>query len=402
MRILLTTRGSSGHVGPLVPFGRAWARAGHEVTVAGQRQFAANVERSGLPFAAFDDPPREAWMPLMSDFGTLDIETANEVMIGEFFAGIDTRAELPGLRAIVEATRPDVIVRESWEFGSTLVAELHEIPLARVGLGLAAMEEQTVVLAAPAVNEARTALGLPLDPAGDRLRDAAYLTAIPEELENSGFAAPDPTHRFRFETTAGATPLPDWWPGNDDPLVYLTFGSVAAGGHLPYYPAVYRSAIEALARLPVRLLVTIGDATRDAAELGELPANVHVETWVPHDDVASRADLIVCHGGFGSTLGALAHGVPLVVVPLFSSDQWANGEAVERAEAGICLDADGVTRNVFDLPGTGTYDQLADGVASALEEASYRSQAARIAEAMRALPTVEQSVEVLEAITGAR
>ena len=56
-----------------------------------------------------------------------------------------------------------------------------------------------------------------------------------------------------------------------------------------------------------------------------MPPNVHVETWVPHDDAAAAADVIICHGGYGSTLGTLAHGVPLVVLPLFSSDQWANG-----------------------------------------------------------------------------
>ena len=113
MKVLLTTRGSSGHIGPLVPFGQACVRAGHEVTVAAQRQFAANIDRSGLPFEPFDDPPKEEWMPLMSEFAALDIATANEVMVGQFFAGIDVRAELPGLRAIAERTQPDVIVRES-------------------------------------------------------------------------------------------------------------------------------------------------------------------------------------------------------------------------------------------------------------------------------------------------
>jgi UDP:flavonoid glycosyltransferase YjiC (YdhE family) len=49
--------------------------------------------------------------------------------------------------------------------------------------------------------------------------------------------------------------------------------------------------------------------------------------------------VIVCRGGYGSTLGALRHGVPLVVMPLFSADQWVNAAAVARAGAGIALDA---------------------------------------------------------------
>lgn len=394
MRVLFATRGSSGHVGPLAPFAHACLRAGHEVVVTAQRQFEANVTRAGLPFAPVDEPSRDDWMPLMAQFAELDIDTANRVMISEFFAGLDLRAELPALREIVESRRPDVIVRESWEFGSALVAELHGIPIARVGLGLAELEELAVELAAPEVDRAGVDLGLPSDPGGERLTAGPFLTTMPEELEDPAGSVPARTTRFRFAVGEGGD-LPDWWPGNDDPLVYLTFGSVAAGGHLPYYPALYRAAIETLAPLPIRLLVTVGDADREIDELGPVPSNVHVETWVPHDDAARRADVIVCHGGFGSTLGALAHGTPLVVLPLFSSDQWANGEAVARAGAGITVADDRGTRNVLELPAAETIRELAGAVGSVLGDDGYRREADRIAAAMRALPPVDESVKLL-------
>ena len=284
----MTTRGSSGHVLPLAPFGHAALRAGHEVLVAAQRQHQANVERAGLPFAPVGDPPAEEWMPLMAEFSQLPLETANARMIGEFFARIDTRAALPALRAIVERWRPDLIVRESWEYASTLVADAYGIPIARVGLGLASVEELAVRLAAPSVDRERADMGLPADPAGERLRAAPYLTTVPQELEDPSAPTPRRLHRFRPAApgaNGAALLLDDWWPGNDDPLVYLTFGSVAAGAHLPYFPALYRAAIDALAPLPVRLLVTIGN-DRDAAELDALPANVHVERWVAQDAIA--------------------------------------------------------------------------------------------------------------------
>ena len=112
-------------------------------------------------------------MPLMAEFSQLPLETANARMIGEFFARIDTRAALPALRAIVERWRPDLIVRESWEYASTLVADAYGIPIARVGLGLASVEELAVRLAAPSVDRERADMGLPADPAGERLRDGA-------------------------------------------------------------------------------------------------------------------------------------------------------------------------------------------------------------------------------------
>jgi UDP:flavonoid glycosyltransferase YjiC (YdhE family) len=144
--------------------------------------------------------------------------------------------------------------------------------------------------------------------------------------------------------------------------------------------------------------MTVGDAEREIAELGEVPSNVHVETWVPHDDVARQADVIVCHGGFGSTLGALAHGVPLVVLPLFSTDQWANGEAVARAGAGITVADDASERKVLDLPRSATIDQLARAVTSVLEDGTYRREGGRVSAAMSALASVDGSVGFIEEI----
>ena len=113
MRVLFTTRGSAGHLLPLVPFAHACRRAGHEVLVAAQEQNRGDVERTGLDFAPVPDPLAEEWVPLMAQFPRLGIVQANEQMVGEFFAGIDTRAALPALRAVVERWKPDVVVRES-------------------------------------------------------------------------------------------------------------------------------------------------------------------------------------------------------------------------------------------------------------------------------------------------
>jgi UDP:flavonoid glycosyltransferase YjiC (YdhE family) len=110
--------------------------------------------------------------------------------------------------------------------------------------------------------------------------------------------------------------------------------------------------------------------------------------------------VIVCHGGFGSTLGALAHGTPLVVLPLFSNDQWANGEAIARAGAGITVADDASERGVLDLPGSTTIGELAGGVTSVLEDPACRREAVRIADAMRALPSVDESVPFIEMIAG--
>jgi len=368
------------------------------VLVAAQEQFGANVERAGLSFQPLGAPAPEDWMPLMGGFAELDFEVAHATMVGEFFAGLDVAAALPGLTECVDRWSPDLIVRETWEFASTVVAEARGIPIARVALGLAAVEDESARIAAANVDEARRKLGLPADPTGERLRASPGLTMVPEVLEDP--SAPGDRHRFRYPADTKRSVARDESRPEHDPLVYLTFGSVAAGSHLPYYPELFRAAIAALARLPVRLLVTVGDADRDAAELGALPGNVTVETWVRHDDVARAADVVVCHGGFGSTLGTLAHGTPLVVVPVFSLDQWANGEAAARSGAGLMLADDPAGRGSLDLPSGDVVDALAATVERVLTESSYRRAAERVARSMGALPSVDASVGLLEGLAG--
>jgi hypothetical protein len=403
MRILLSTRGSAGHVLPLAPFGQAARRAGHDVLVVAQRQHAANVDRTGLSFALVDEAPPEEWQPLLGAFSLLGIDEAQEQVIGEYFARLDTAATLPGVRELVATWRPDLILRESWEYASALVAELNGIPIVRVGLGLAEMEEDSIALAAPALEDFRAELGLPADPAGDRLRETPFFTMVCALLDG-GSETSGQIRRFRQDEpvldAGSSAPLPDWWPGNSDPLVYLSFGSVAGAGHMPYFPALYRMAIDALAPLAVRVLVTVGDG-RDPDALGELPANVHVERWIPQDAVLPHAALTVSHGGYGSTLGALAHGVPMVVVPLFSMDQWANAEAVARAGAGIALGADRDVRLVLDLPDARTLEGLAPAVQALLDDEAPRRRARELGAAMAAAAPVEEAVDELVALAAA-
>ena len=123
-----------------------------------------------------------------------------------------------------------------------------------------------------------------------------------------------------------------------------------------------------------------------------------VERWVPQDEVLPRAAAVVTHGGHGSTLGALAHGVPCVVLPLFSLDQWFNAEAVARAGAGVALDGERHTRRGVDLPSPETLAALRPAVEHVLDDPGPRRAAQGIAEAIRALPGVDQAPAALEAL----
>jgi UDP:flavonoid glycosyltransferase YjiC (YdhE family) len=93
--------------------------------------------------------------------------------------------------------------------------------------------------------------------------------------------------------------------------------------------------------------------------------------------------------------------VPQVVVPLFSIDQWENAAAVERAGAGVALDAERATRSVLGRPGPATLEPLGAAVQRVLDDPSHRREARRVADAMRALPPVGAAVDALVALTSA-
>jgi UDP:flavonoid glycosyltransferase YjiC (YdhE family) len=116
---------------------------------------------------------------------------------------------------------------------------------------------------------------------------------------------------------------------------------------------------------------------------------------VPQDEVLHRAAAVVTHGGHGSTLGALAHGVPLVVLPLFALDQWFNAEAVARAGAGVALDGERDTRLPIELPGEQTLAGLRPAVEHLLNDRAPRAAARRVADEMAALPGVDEAPAAL-------
>jgi MGT family glycosyltransferase len=276
------------------------------------------------------------------------------------------------------------VLRDPNEYGSALTSELHGIPHARVAISLVSVEELGIGIAAPAVDVIRREYGLPPDPAGDRMRGAPYLSTFPPSLDDGD--EPD-THRFHDPAwDASSRELPDWWPGRgDQPLVYVTFGSVA--GQFPQALPAYGLAMRAVAELPVRVLLTVGNDL-DLDALPPVPENVRVERWVPQQDVLGHAAAAVVHGGSGSTLGAIAAGVPLVVVPLFA-DQPQNAARVAEVGAGIAVVPDRDDPEEAVRP-------LRDAVGAVLAEPAYSERAAALAAESRAQPEVDDAVGLAE------
>jgi UDP:flavonoid glycosyltransferase YjiC (YdhE family) len=158
------------------------------------------------------------------------------------------------------------------------------------------------------------------------------------------------------------------------PLVYVTFGRLTGG--VPLAPATYRAAQQAVASLDARVLFAVGRAF-DPRRLGPVTASVHLEAWVPQERVLPGAAVVVCHGGSGTTLGALAAGVPIVFTPLFA-DQPANAKRVTAAGAGLVVGPNADSTGAPAELGLSDVAPLRAAIESVLANNSFAQAARRI------------------------
>ncbi len=373
MRVMFTTTGSAGHLGPLLPFAGAVRRARGEVLIATRESSAANARATGFDVWPFKDAPAAERDAAMASVRGLPLEEAHARLLKEVFGGMDARAALPGVLDACAAFAPDVVVYEPSELAGRLAAAHHRIPTVAVSITQFAVEQRRE----REMDEALHRLSAEHQIA--RPNGTAHFTLMPSVLEDPNMPGPPAgMHRFREPDGPPPAPLPDWWSGSSDPLVYVTFGSVAAQrGDI--FPALYSRVIDQLAPLPVRVLVTIG-RDRDPHTLGELPANVHVERWVPQHTVLPHAQAVVDHGGSGTLRAAIAAGLPQVVIPLFA-DQPDNAQRIAALGAGIALQPD--------------TNDLAAAVTTILADPSYATQAAAIAAEIRSLPDVDHAATLI-------
>ena len=380
VRVLVGSTAGAGHFGPLVPILDAFERRGDDVLVVGPPSLQAVPAVAGRQFWAGAEPPAEELAAIWDRFPDVSPHEAAVLADREVFGRLCTAAMLPATERACDEWRPDLVVRETCAYAVAISANRRSVPHVQVAISLAAIDVGGIGLAAPV-----------LQPHGEhivkQLLASPYLTRFPPSLDPSPFAS---TRRFR-EAAAVSGPLPDWWGASTAPLVYVSFGSLVGG--LPVGVQVYRAALEAVRDLPVRVLLTVG-RTADPAGLGPVPPNVHVEQWVPQADVFAVADAVLCHGGSGTTYGALAAGLPLVVVPLFA-DQPTNGRLVAGAGAGVLVEPVPGWTSAMDRISEDDAPRLRAGIEGVLGEPGYREGARRLAAEMAALPSVDELIETI-------
>lgn len=390
MRALFVCQPAHGHFHPLVPLAAACEDAGHDVAFAVSPSFAPVVEAAGfeaLPAGLdwLESAPERAF-PETAD---MTVDELGAFLFQSVFLDHAAAAMAGDLPSLCEQWRPDVLVHEGTEFGTALAGERVGLPW--VGVVQAATWPAAALATwfAPTLERLRADFGLPPDPTLARFHGALQLACFPPSFEltdDPGRWVPG-LHRLRPVPYDGPAPAPAWLEdlsASDRPAVLATLGTVFNRRAVD----VLRAVVDGLADEPVDVVVALGPTVPPDA-LGVLPPNVRAEPWVPTGAAARHVDVVIGHGGWGTTMATIAAGRPSLVLPQ-SADQPDNAFRLVAAGAARRLDRGEVTA-----------EAVRAAVRDLLDEPLYYANAQRLRRELEALPAPAEVVPLLVAASSA-
>ncbi len=367
MNFLFVMPEAGGNVPAQLTVARCLTKRGHDVHVLGDAAVEGEARAAGSSFSPFRHAPHHHMRSVTHDT-VRDWEASNTIASFKRYGDLmffGPAAEYA--RDVLETAkevRPDAIAVDFMLFGALVGAQKSGVPTAMiihqpytvpspgttpVGFGLRrargpfgrfrnAVLRQIVMRSfgsgLPKLNAARVEHGLP--PVANIVEHLTghELTLV---LTSQEFDfVPDPLPKGvryvgpQLDDPSWAAPWTSPWPeSHEDPMVLVSLGSTFQN-----QAALVRRIIEALGALPVRGLVTLGE--QFDGEAFAPPPNVVVAPSAPHAAVLPHARAVVCHGGHGTVMKALSHGVPVACIPL-GRDQADNARRAEDCGAGILL-----------------------------------------------------------------
>ncbi|MDQ7909213.1 DUF1205 domain-containing protein [Phytohabitans sp. ZYX-F-186] len=355
MRVLFAVSPGIGHLFPTIPLAWALRAAGHEVLVATAAEGVEAAVHAGLPavetapasaiaaiFGAATGPPDER-ARRMSERGRRIAEAGHAVhdLLLRTFGEVS--AVTAGVTAeVARRWRPDLVVHSRLQGAGLAVASALGVPAVEHGFNFQS-EPDLAARFLPHLAAAYERVGAPL--ALPPRRVVVHVAPPEMMLGPAGGEA----WSMRYVPYNAGGDLPRWlWEPPERPRVLITMGTVVprlqgVGGlsrMLAAAPDVDAEFVLALG----------GDA--DLAPLGPLPPNVRPVGWVPLHHLLTGSAAVVHHGGSGTTMAALAAGVPQLVLP-HGADQFVNGGQVAALGLGLwCppaeVDAATVTKLLAD------------------------------------------------------
>jgi MGT family glycosyltransferase len=312
----------------MYPLVRGLVARGHNVAILGQPAQAEAARALGATFAPLGLPD---WPPGKS------IAEDRDLFLSLFFGPAVGEAVL---ESIARHT-PDVLVVDCYLTAGLAAAERAQLPAAALVHTLYHAFVRRIVgqrwrEALPTINAMRVRFDLPPAESPMALLEPmqAVFVACPQEFDT---AMPDLPANVRYvgairDASPAAERASPWGRTEGPPRVLVALSTT-----YQHQEDVLRRVATALAALPVQAIMTVGTVI-DPGAIEPAP-NVALHRYLPHAALLPGCALVVTHVGFGTVMAALAHGVPLLCLPM-GRDQHDNAARVAACGAGMVLSAD--------------------------------------------------------------
>ncbi len=360
MRVLFTAFGAHGHIRPMLGVAESLADTGHDVLFATSAEFGPLIASCGFAFAEAGLSDAEAMSEAHRRWPET-VHTPPQAWTVRMFREIAGPALAADLVGVIREWHPEVIVREEGEHGGRAAAVAHGLPWVTHGWGspLAEPTDQSELGAAV------------LDPCPPSLYVQAPRLHQRHSIRPSAVGEAPPEGRDR--TTRRA---------------YVGLGTAPLFCDRPH---VFRAAVTALLELGLGVTVTTGDQELREELEGLDGGRVEASPWVDLARLLPTCRVVVCHGGAGTVLAALAAGVPLVLVPQGAPSQ---------ARMSAACEARGVARTVRASAAGSA--ELGVALAEVTSDDRFTSTAAAVAREIAVMPEPSAAVPVLEALVADR
>jgi UDP:flavonoid glycosyltransferase YjiC (YdhE family) len=377
VKVLVVSMPLGGHISPLVPIIRALVTAGDEVVVATGAEAAPIVERSGARLAKAGGDIGAAFERLGqrtrgSPGDGIAPERINHYFVPRLFGEIVLDDMIDDVLEAGRDLQPDLVLFEGYTLAGPLAAELLGVPGVTHMVG-PLLDPEIFNLANDAVSPIWRAFGRDV-PGAAGLHQDLTLQVCPPSLERRRLPA-------GRSLAMRPVPLPATSPvAAPRPMVYVTFGTFFSTNLEPF-----RVVLDALAAEPIDVVVTVGEQ-QDPAGLAPFPVNARVERFIPQAELLPSCAVVVHHGGAGTTFGALAHGLPQLVIPQ-GADNFEHATMCEAAGTSLTL-----------RPGEVNPEAVAQAVRRLLDEPSFAVASQRAAAEIAAMPSPAETVNTLHTL----
>ncbi|MEV5319491.1 macrolide-inactivating glycosyltransferase [Streptomyces sp. NPDC052687] len=321
-----------GHVNPSLEVIRELVARGHRVTYAIPPVFADKIAQTGAEPKLWNSTlPGPDADP--SDWGSTLLDNVEPFLD-------DAIQALPQLAAAYEGDEPDLVLYDTTAYPARVLAHRWGVSAISLSTHLVAWEGYEEEVAAPMWEEPKKTErgkayyarfqawleenGIGLHPDDFVTRPARSLVLIPKALQWKADQVDENVYTFVGACQGDRTSEGDWQrPAGAEKVVLVSLGSA-----FTKQPEFYRNCVRAFGDLPGwHLVLQIGRHV-DPAELGDVPANVEVHSWVPQLAVLRKADLFVTHAGAGGSQEGLATATPMIAVPQ-AVDQFGNADMLQ-------------------------------------------------------------------------